>query len=157
MTRATPTSFPLLSNLQSLAFGAAKGLGHVGTAATDYVDDIVSPIFIKTGATASTNGLVTLFVVTAEELGHFTDLIDPDATTTQHTKISDATQAQVVSILGVGATSLAANTSYCFPSWSVYDVLGYKPTFWAPFVRNLSGGALSATAGDFYGTHTTLT
>jgi hypothetical protein len=157
VTRAAPAAFPLLSNLQSLAFGAAKGLGHVGTAAADYVDDIVSPIFLKTGATVSADGIIVLFVVTAEELGHFTDLIDPDATTTQHAKISDATQSQVVSVLGQGPNPIAANTSYCFPAWSVYELLGFKPTFWAPFVRNRSGGALSATAGDFYGVHTTLT
>lgn len=157
MTRAVPAAFPLLSNLQSLAFGAAKGLGHVGAAGTDYVDDIVSSIFLKTGATVSANGVIVLFVVTAEEIGHFTDLIDPDATTTQHAKIGEATQGNVVAALGAGTNQLTANTSYCFPAWSVAAFLGFRPTFWAPFIRNLSGGALSAAAGDFYGVHTTIT
>lgn len=157
MPFASPASFSLVSNLVSLPHGAAKGIGHAGTAATAYVDDVCSPIFVSTGATVTSQGVIILYIVTAEELTNWTDGINPDAVITQHTKITDATQQNVVQRIGQGANVLTPSTSYCFGGFSVKSLLGFSPTFWAPLIWNLSGGALSATASDFYAKHTIIT
>lgn len=163
MTRAAPAAFPQLVNLVGLPGGAAKGLGHVGTAATDYVDDICGPIFFMTGASVGVPAsVVQLFLVVAEEIltpSVFTDTINPDATTTQHTLIGPATQANIIASIGGLDNPLAVNTAYCFPGFSIVSALGYKPTFWAPFIWNRqgAGNALNATAANFYAKHTLLT
>jgi len=163
MTRTAPAAFSLVSNLVGLPGGSAKGLGHVGTAATDYVDDICSPIFFTTGASVGiAASVVILYVVTAEEIltpSVFTDGIDPDALTTQHTLIGNATIANAIAAIGGPNNPLAINTKYCFPGFSIISFLGYKPTFWAPLIWNRQGvgNALSATASGFYATHTLVT
>jgi hypothetical protein len=150
-------NFTLLSNLQSLPNGAAKGLGRVGTAATAYIDDACSVIKVTTGATVSANGQIVLFLVASDDGTNWTDGINPDATITQHTKITAASLNNMIYRIGQGQSTLAVSTAVWFPGFSVVSALGYRPTFWAPVIWNLSGGPLSATAGDFLGTHTIQT
>jgi hypothetical protein len=151
------TSFTLLSNLQSLAHLAAKGLGSIGTGGTSYIDDACSFIKVTTGATVSPNGQIVLFLVTSEDGTNWTDGIDPTATgagSNQSTKIAAGSLNNIVFRIGAGGQSqLAASTTYFFPGFSVVSILGFRPVFWSPVVWNVSGGALSATAGDFFGKH----
>jgi hypothetical protein len=154
MAFSAATNFTLLSNLQSLANGAAKGLGRIGTAGVSYLDDSCSVIKVTTGATASNNGSIELFLVASDDGTNFTDNIDPNATTSQDAKIAAASLNQLVWIIGAGGKAkLDPATSYWFPGFSVVSILGYRPVFWAPVILNKSGGPLSANAGDFLGIH----
>jgi hypothetical protein len=157
---AAPVALPLLSNLTSLAHGAAKPLGQIGNAATGYIDTVFS-LKLTTGATVVSNGIIQVFLISAENatpVADWTDGINPNATITQHTKITDASTRQIAYRLGAGQnTIITAATAYTIPQFSVLSVLGFRPTFCAVVVWNLTGGALSATAGDFSGFSTIQT
>lgn len=138
-----------------------KGLGHVGTAQTTYVDAVVSPIFVRTASSGVSNtGAITLFIVAAEEIAspsRFTDGIDPDATANQITSLGQATLSNMVDRITGGSNGLQNGTVYCFQGFSVKSVLGYAPTFWALVIMNNSGANLSAVAGQHYARYTLIT
>lgn len=148
-------------NLTGLPNLNMKGLGHVGTAATGYVDAIVSPIFVRTAASGVSNtGAIRLFLVVAEEIltpSRFTDGIDPDATTNQITLLGQASIGNQVDVINGGANGLQASTVYCFQGFSVKQFLGYTPTFWAVVILNGSGAQLSAVASTHYARYTLTT
>jgi hypothetical protein len=133
-------------NLTALTNNKALGLGALGTAVTQYYDDNVAPIQIKTGASA-VNGVVSLYLVCSEDGSIWTNGIDPNTTSDQSGKLG---QLQPV----VPPIAVAANaTTYTFPEFSVYSVLGFMPSFWAVVVFNQSGQTLDSTAGNFYAKH----
>lgn len=159
-TFGSPVALPLLSNLQSLADGAAKPLGQLGTAATGYVDRTFT-LRITTGVGAVSSGQLIFFFVTAENATpttDWTDGINPTAVVTQHTKITGASLSQVIYRIGQGQnTTLLPSTTYTIPQFSVLSVLGFRPTFLSIVAWNQTGGALSATASDFSGFSTLQT
>jgi hypothetical protein len=154
---AVTSSFPLVGNLVGMPHGWARGLGSVGTAQTAYIDDLCASIFFGTGNVVNEAGNILLFVVSAEEAGHFTDGINPNSSLSQDALIGPATQAnQVQRLGGTGGVLLTPNTRYSFNSFSIKSILGYAPTFWAPLIWNLTGGPLSVTISA-YATHTLQT
>jgi len=166
MTVSAALQFPLgpgqaTDNLTGLPNLNMKGLGHVGTAQTGYVDAVVSPIFVRTAASGvSSTGAIRLFVITAEEIltpSRFTDGIDPDATTNQITLLGQATVGSQVDVINGGASGLQAATVYCFQGFSVKSYLNYTPTFWAVAILNGSGAQLSAVASTHYARYTLIT
>jgi hypothetical protein len=55
------------------------------------------------------------------------------------------------------AITVTANaTTYLFPEFSIYSLLGFMPTYWAIVVYNQSGAALDATAANFYAKHSLI-
>jgi hypothetical protein len=166
MTVSAPLAFPLgpgqaIDNLTGLPNLNLKGLGHVGAAATGYIDAIVAPIFVRTAASGvSPTGTIRLFVVVAEEIltpSRFTDGIDPDAATNQISALGQATAGNQVDAITGGANGLQASTSYCFQGFSIKGYLGYTPTFWALAIMNGSGAQLSAVATTHYARYTLIT
>ncbi len=165
-TRSNILQFPFgpgqaTDNLTGLPNLNMKGLGHVGTAQTDYIDAVVAPIFVRTAAAGvSSTGVIRLFLVTAEEIltpSRFTDGIDPDATSNQITSFGQAVLANQVDVITGGGGGLQVSTTYCFQGFSVNGYLGYTPTFWAPVILNGSGAQLSAAASTHYARYTLIT
>jgi hypothetical protein len=145
---AALTAFPLVSNLQNLLNNQAKGLGQLGTAATQYYDDNVAPITIRSGASGvSSSGTVSFYLVCSEDGTNWTNGVNPNATTDQSAGLAGLPPLQPV--LGVVANA----TNYILPEFSVYSVLGFMPCFWAIMVLNQSGAALDATLANFYARH----
>ena len=166
MAVGLPQQFPLgpgqaTDNLTGLPNLNMKGLGHVGTAQTAYVDAIIAPIAVRTAASAvSGTGVIRLFLVVAEEIvspSRFTDGIDPDATANQIAALGQATVANLVDTITGGQNGLQNGTVYYFQGFSVKSVLGYTPTFWALVILNNSGAALSAVANQHYARYTLIT
>jgi len=157
MAFATTAALPHLANLQSLAFGACKGLGQVGPGTTGYTDIVFSPLKLRTGSSVNADGIILDFLVVSEDGTLWTDDIDPDATTTQHSKIGDASLTNLVTRIGQGQSQISANTTFFCLGFSIVSILGYRPMYCARVIRNLTGGAFSATAGDFSGTYTIQT
>jgi hypothetical protein len=145
---AALTAFSLTSNLQSLPTAQAKGLGSLGASVTQYYDDNVAPITIRSGVSGvSASGTVSFFLVCSEDGTNWTNGINPNATTDQAGSLTGLTPLQPV--LGVVANA----TNYIFPEFSVYSILGFMPSFWALVVLNQSGAALDATLTNFYARH----
>lgn len=154
---AVTSAFPLIGNLLGLPHGWARGLGVVGAAQTSYLDDFCSPIFFGTSGFVNPAGNIMLYIVTAEEAGHFTDGIDPNSTLSQTALIGLSTQANLVQQLGPSSGgSFAPNTRYCFNGFSIKALLQGAPSFWSLLVLNLLGGPLSVTIPP-YAAHTTQT
>ncbi len=156
ITAAALTTFPKgpaqsPDNLTSLPSAQAKGLGSLGTALTQYYDDNIAPLMIKSGSGASGTGSVSLYLVVSEDGANWTDGIDPDSTGDQAAKIKTARQIGKID-------NIAASTSYIFDEWSVFSAvnMGFMPSFWAVVVLNSSGGALDATNTNFSAKHTLI-
>jgi len=134
-----------VTNIVSSGAKFARGLGAVNQSANLRYDNIVT-FKAKTNATATTgNKVLSLYLITSINGTDWTDGIDPDATSDQSSKISQAT------LVGV-ATGIAASTTYYFPDISVPAALGYCPLYWAlVYQLDVTAGGFSATAGD----HTT--
>lgn len=154
---AVTSAFPLIGNLLGLPHGWARGLGSIGTAQTSYLDDFCSPLFFGTSGFVNPAGNIILYMITAEEAGHFTDGIDPNSSLSQSALIGISTQANLVQRLGSNSgASFMPNTRYCFNSFSIKALLQGTPAFWSLLVLNLLGGPLSVTIPP-YAVHTTQT
>ncbi len=134
--------------LTSLANSAAKGLGSLGATLTEYVDDNVAPIKIKTGAASvSASGTVLVYVVTSEDGSNWTNGIDPTSTSDQSSKLTGLTPLSPV--LNANANA----TTYFFPEFSIYSILGFMPSYWSVVILNQTGAAFDATASNFTAKH----
>lgn len=133
-------------NVTSLANNAAKGLGAVGTAVTQYADDIVAPIRIKTGTGTSASGNCSLYLVVSEDGSIYSNGVDPDSTSTQAAALKTDFLVETIS-----ANSDA--TSYYFKGFSLQSRLGYMPSYWALVIYNQSGASFSVTAADHSAKH----
>jgi hypothetical protein len=151
-----PQPFPLIGNLIGLPNGWARGLGSIST--SGFTDCQSSSITFATGNTVQPTGNILLYLVTAEEMGRFTDGIDPDSTLSQDKLIGPSTQANLIQRLGgpTAANPLKVYTLYSFNSFSLKSLLGSRPGFWSPLVWNLSGGMLSTNITP-YGVYTLQT
>jgi len=133
-------------NITGKASSGAKfalGLGAVDQHGTLRYDNNVGPIKAKTNATATTgNKVLTFYLITSEDGSVWTDGIDPNSTSDQSSKISQATVVGVI-------TGIAASTTYVLPEFSVADVLGFVPQYWAVVYQlDVTAGGFSATASD---------
>jgi hypothetical protein len=153
LTVAALATFPLgpamgTDNLTSLASGQAKGLGSLGASQVQYYDDNVAPIQIKSGASGvSGTGTVTLYVVVSEDGSNWTNGINPASTSDQSALLGNL--VPVVPSLSVNANA----TTYRFPEFSIYALLGFMPSFWSVVIYNQSGAAFDATAANFTAKH----
>jgi hypothetical protein len=129
-------------NVTSLAAGAAKVLGTIGTAGLQMFDIIVAPATFVTTGLAS--GSIEMYVAGSENGTNWTDAINPTATTDQSTAISQARLAKFISVEGSG--------SYRMDTWAVFPVLGggILPMFINIILWNKTGQPFGATAGNFY-------
>lgn len=133
-----------ITNITSSGAKFARGLGAVDQSASLRYDNIIT-FKAKTNATATTgNKVLSLYLITSIDGTNWTDGIDPDATSDQSSKISQAT------LVGV-ATAIAASTTYYFPDIDVPAILGYCPLYWAlVYQLDVTAGGFSSTAGDHY-------
>lgn len=149
---ASLATFPLgpgqsTDNLTALPNGQAKGLGALGTSLVQYYDDIVAPIRIKSGGSASGSGTASLFLVCSEDGTTWTNGINPNSTSDQSSLLGSL--ASLTPVVTVAASAAL----YYFPEFSVYSLLGFMPTFWAIVVYNQSGAALDSAATNFIAQH----
>jgi hypothetical protein len=153
---ASLATFPLgpaqsTDNLTGLPSNQAKGLGSLGTALVQYYDDIVAPLQFKSGASGTTGtGTVSLYLVCSEDGTNWSNGINPNSSSDQSTLIG------TLQMLTPAITVTANATTYLFPEFSIYSLLGFMPTYWAVVVYNQSGAALDATAANFYAKHSLI-
>src|SRR5271166_471076 len=150
---AALTTFPIgpaqsTDNLTGLPNNQAKGLGSLGTTLTQYYDDNVAPIQFKSGASGVTGtGTVALYLVCSEDGATWSNGINPTSTSDQSPLIGSLPLFTPAIVVGANATT------YVFPEFSIYSLLGFMPTYWAVVVYNQSGAALDSTAASFYAKH----
>lgn len=147
-----PVTFPNgpgqpTDNLTALPSGQAMGLGAVGVALQQYWDDNVGPMTVTTGASVSGSGTFQLYLVVSEDGTHWTNGISPGAHSDQSALLTGLTPVPFT------LSTPAASTSYVFPEFSVYQLLGYMPTFWTLVAYNQTGGALAASSASFFAQH----
>jgi hypothetical protein len=136
---AALTTFPLASNLTSLPSTQAMGLGSLGTTLLQYYDDNVAPIQITSGASGvSASGTASLYVVCSEDNTHWTGGVNPAVTADQSAALATLTALSTIAVV-------ANATTYEFPEFSIYSVLGFMPTYWAVVIYNQSGAAFASS------------
>ena len=142
LARGTATTFPLKSNITSLAALAAKPLGLVDNGATPIFDVDINPIKIKTNTGQAAGDTCTLYLIHSEDNLDWTDGIDPAATV-------DVAASLIVAMPVQTIKTEAAATIYYFDGFSLFSVLGKAPRYWTlVLLNNAAAGSLSATAAD---------
>jgi len=130
---ASPAAFPLVSNLNGLLNGQAKGIGIIGTANVLSFDDVVAPIQIVLSSAPASGGVVEFYALLSEDQTTWTDGISPTANADQSALVR---MARKIGYFNVD-TGLA--TTYVFDEFSFYSFLGFTPMFWSILVFNKSG------------------
>jgi hypothetical protein len=137
-------------NLTALPNNTAYGLGSVGTTTTQYYDDNVAPIKIKSGASGvSASGTASLYLVVSEDNTIFTNGVSPSAQSDQSAAIVLGPPLQQIQVTANG-------TTYYFREFSLAGVLFYMPSFWAVVIYNQSGAAFDGTAANFSAKHSLI-
>jgi hypothetical protein len=141
--------FPLVSNLQSLAPGAAKCLGVLGLTLTQYFDCNVAPMQIKIPNAAF--GAIERRIIFSEDNVNWTAGISPIATVDQS---GLAPFARFVDSTNVNAASAA---TYVLDEFDVVPAYGASmPMFWSVLIWNRTNQAFSALLSDFFASYTLL-
>jgi hypothetical protein len=139
--------FPLVSNLQSLAPGAAKCLGVLGLTLTQYFDCNVAPMRIKIPNAAF--GTIERRIIFSEDNITWTAGISPIATTDQS---GLAPFARFIDSTNVNDASAA---TYILDGFDTVPLYGADmPTFWALLIWNRTNQAFSALLSDFFASYT---
>lgn len=142
-------------NLTSLGDDEAKHLGQVDFSAEVFHDAVVAPVRIKTGAVNWAAGdTCSLYLIASEDgsTGVWTDGWVEATNTDQAALIETMTLVETI------ATEVNA-TSYYFDEFSIQDILGYMPTYWALVMKNNAVAAaadLSSTAADHYAKYSAI-
>ncbi len=141
--------FPLVSNLQSLAPGAAKCLGALGLSMTQYFDCNVAPMQIKIPNAAF--GAIERRIIFSEDNITWTAGISPTATADQ----SGLTPlARFVDSTNISAASAG---TYVLDEFDIVPLFGAAmPTFWSVLVWNKTNQAFSALLSDFFASYSVL-
>jgi hypothetical protein len=152
MAAPTPSplqGFPLVSNLQSLAPGAAKCLGVLGLSLTQYFDCNVAPMQIKIPNAAF--GTIERGIIFSEDNINWTAGISPTSTADQS---GLAPFARLIDPTNISAVSAA---TYLLDEFDVVPLFGASmPTFWSVLVWNRTNQAFSAVLSDFFASYTLL-
>ncbi len=139
-------------NVTSLPNGQAKGLGSLGTSVTQYWDDNIAPIQLKSGASGvSASGSVSFYVVASEDGTHWTNGIDPTSASDQSAKLAGLLPLSP-------ALAMTANaTTYTYLWFSIASALqAAMPSFWSVVIYNQSGAAFDATAANHIAKHSLI-
>jgi hypothetical protein len=145
--------FPLVSNLQNLAPGAAKCLGVLGLALTQYFDCNVAPMAIKIPNAAY--GAIERRIIFSENdngiIGNWTAGIDPRSTSDQS---GLAPFGRFIDSTNINAASAA---TYALDEFDVVPLFGASmPMFWSILVWNRTNQAFSSLLSDFFASYTLL-
>jgi hypothetical protein len=156
-TASAFTTFPqgpgqATDNLTGLLNNQTKGLGIVGSSATDAKDIKIGCVKITTGTipgSPSGTGTASLYLAISEDGTNFTDGLNPNSTDGVAEGNKFITSQSIGSMLIQKLACPASNTTYIFNSFSVVQKIGYVPTFIGLYVVNNTGATFSATAANF--------
>jgi hypothetical protein len=139
-------------HVTSLANNTVLGLGYLNNSTlTSPYGDIILPTWKITTGAGSVSGTIQRWLVVGEATSMFTGGLDPtsasDLTSALNAYLITDPLAQAAMLLDTINVS-AAGTAYYFRWRSLYAFIGNVPTYVGLLIQNLSGVALSTTAGN---------